>query len=52
MRAFDKGHPDLGKGVAICGITAGRDLAKSVLAWIDGADPATLQHLVGPESAA
>jgi LacI family transcriptional regulator len=32
--------------------TAGRDLAKSVLAWIDGADPASLQHLVGPESAA
>jgi LacI family transcriptional regulator len=27
---------------------AGRDLARSVLALIDGADPATLQHLVGP----
>lgn len=29
--------------------TAGRDLAKSVLAWIDGADPATLQHLAAPD---
>lgn len=31
---------------------AGQDLARSVLAWIDGADPATLQHLVGPHSPA
>ena len=29
---------------------AGRDLARSVLALIDGADPATLQNLVGPDS--
>jgi LacI family transcriptional regulator len=29
---------------------AGRDLARAVLARIDGADPATLQHLVGPKS--
>ena len=28
---------------------AGRDLARSVLAWIDGADPVTLQHLAGPD---
>lgn len=28
---------------------AGRDLARSVLAIIDGADPASLQHLAGPD---
>ena len=27
---------------------AGRDLARSVMAWIDGADPAGLQVVVGP----
>ena len=28
---------------------AGRDLARAVLAWIDGADPAGLQSVVGPK---
>lgn len=28
---------------------AGRDLARSVLALIDGADPVSLQHLIGPD---
>ncbi|MGB8315994.1 MAG: LacI family transcriptional regulator [Aestuariivirga sp.] len=28
---------------------AGRDLARSVMAWIDGADPAGLQSVVGPK---
>jgi LacI family transcriptional regulator len=28
---------------------AGRDLAKFVVAWINGADPATLQRVVGPK---
>ena len=28
---------------------AGRDLARSVMAWIDGVDPASLQSVVGPK---